>query len=186
MPKIVQYFDGNRPLYQQCIDQIKKSIPEGVTHELIKETFFTARYDNDYRAVTDVIRLNYLSRDPDMIWLDADTLIKKWIDFEMEKDKVYINSFNEASAIICNGQCDFFKGLLDLYNKDEALNYAGWFHKMLRDNRDKIELIPQGYFVHLALCRVFLNETPNFNNYGTQDFRVCKDSNGELKLTVNF
>ena len=182
---VIQYFDGKRPLYQQCMDQVKSAIPSGITHELIKETTLTARYQ-DYRAVSDLVRLTYLATDPNTVWLDSDVLIKKWPDFKMKKNRPYISRFNDGAVIFCNGCTELFKSMLELYNLDETIAYPGWFQELLVEHKSKIELLPEGYFVHVALSQVFLAETARFTNYSTADYKVYRDETGELKLDVRF
>jgi hypothetical protein len=182
MFNVIQYDDGLRPIYQQCMDQARSRMPQDINYSLITKTECEARYI-DYRAVSDVIRLKYAASDPNMVWLDTDILIKKWPDFEFKKGKTYIND-SSVSVIFVNGCTEFYKHLWDIYQQTEELNYSGWFQRLILKHKEIIEYIPTGYFAHCALSHaIFAGE--GFTNYGNTDFTITK-KDGELSLKVNF
>jgi hypothetical protein len=181
---VVQYDDGLRPIYQQCIAQAKNKLPATVDYMLITYSHHKPR-NNDYRAMSDIIRLNQAAAQPNMIWLDSDVLIKKWIDFDLLPGKVYIND-RTASVIIVNGCTEFFAKLWRIYEQTEELDYPGWLQRLLfKHGEGKIEYLPKEYFVHCELSHAIFAGA-GFSNYGTKDYTISKDDKGELQLKVSF
>ena len=180
---VIQYDDGLRPIYAKCIEQARSRIPESVEYTLVQHTDCKARCQ-DFRAVSDVLRLRMASERPDMVWLDSDVLIKKWPDFEFKKGRPYLND-RTASVIFVNGCTELFKNLWNLYEIDMDLNYPGWLQYLVKEYKDEFEYLPAGYFVHCCLSQA-IQAGENFSNYGTSDFRITKEENGQLNLKVFF
>jgi len=125
-----------------------------------------------------------MSIQPNLVWLDSDVLIKKWVDFPLKEGRPYMND-RTGSIIFVNGCNKFFESLYERYLNDESLNYPGWFQLLLKEHESEIDILPEGYFVHCCLSQA-IKAGNGFNNYGTQDFSIHKDENGALKLKVNF
>lgn len=182
---VIQYDDGLRPIYQKCIAQARSRIPADVEYMLLTTTSCKAR-NADYRAVSDVVRVKLASQQPNLVWLDSDVLIKKWIDFTLKPGKVYIND-HTASVVIVNGRTDLFKRLYELYDLDDTLSYPGWLQDTIHDNfMSDIEFLPRGYFVHIGMSSA-IHAGQNFDNFGHDGFTISRNKEtGELQLKVDF
>jgi len=180
---IVQYDNGIRPIYAKCINQVKANLPVGVKHDLISHNGVTVR-NNDYRAASEVVRLVEAASTPDMMWIDSDVLIKKWPNFEFKKGRPYCSEKWWEAIFYVNDCCEFFQGLLKEYD-DKNLCKPCWLRQLFIDHRFEFEMIPEGYFVHLALSSAIL-AGDTFNNYGGKDYNVYRDKNGELQLDIRF
>ena len=183
---VYQYDDGLRPVYKTCISQVEKNLPAHVSHILLDKADYAANCD-DYRAVSNILRCRLACYVKDMVWLDSDVLIKKWIDFPAKMGKVYFATGNsgdpEPWAFYVNGQTDFF---LDMYLKyeEEKPQNIWWFSEFLNNHRSRIELIPKGYFTHLMLSRAILAKN-NFHNIGTTEYNIKRDAEtNELKIEL--
>lgn len=179
--QIIQYDDGKRPIYAQCIDQVKRMAPLGVTHKLITHCAYELRND-DYRCASEIVRLTEAAHNPDMFWMDSDCLIKKWPDFDLKPGKPYMSRKWLEAIFIVNGACDFFQWLLDKYNK-EGISRKCWLRELFLNNRKEFEIIPEGYITHIAMSRAVM--VPGFNSCGSQDYRLYRDKvTQELKLEL--
>lgn len=185
MFNIIQYDDGVRPIYAKFIGQVKSHIPTNVIHTLIKKSNLNVR-NGDYRALSEIVRLTYAASNPYMVWLDSDVLIKKWVDFDLKPGKPYKSkTWNEAIFFV-NGCCDFFQKLLDEYNNNnEEIYKPCWLRQMFLDHESEFEMIPDGYFVHLAMSQAILAGN-NFDNCGNNDYNLYKDKNDELQFEIRF
>jgi hypothetical protein len=183
---VIQYDDCTRPIYAKCREQVQSRLPITVDFKLLTNTECQARC-SDYRAVSDVLRIKLAASQPDMVWLDSDILLKKWIDFPLKKGRPYFNDIHTMAVIFVNGCTKFFKTLWNLYNLDETMGKKiGWMQTYVRKHKSEIEILPEGYFVHCCMDQaIFAGK--NFNNYGTSEgYNIFKDDKGELQLKVRF
>ena len=155
MNKLVQILYNNHPAYRLCMNLNKEILQ---SHEL-DYTLLTERVlttgNRIFQEDTDIERLYYLQQNPTSVYLDADCIIEKWPDFEMEPGFPYI-SFDEE-AEMCKGWYDtwaifgnncqwFFDYLMSNYTKECS---RWWSHKLINNMRDKIKPLPKGYIRHL-------------------------------------
>lgn len=179
---IIQYDDGQRPIYAKAIAQVKESIPSGSRHTLISGCGYEVR-NGDYRAASEIVRLSEASTNPDMLWLDSDCLIKKWPDFEWKPGKPYMSERWLEAVFYVNGCCEFFSDMLKASEKYS--HKPCWLRKMFQDRKKYFEMIPDGYFVHMAFSTAIL-AGKSFANCGNRDYKLYRDSNGELQFDIRF
>lgn len=82
-----------------------------------------------------------------------------------------------------NDCCEFFKDMLK--DSEKYSHRPCWLRKMFMDRKKDFEIIPEGYFVHMALSRA-IHAGKNFNNYSTKDYKVYLDDNKELQFDIRF
>jgi hypothetical protein len=179
---IIQYDDGKRPIYAKAINQVRSSIPSGVTHNLIHSTGYTACND-DYRAISETLRLTQASVNPKMMWLDSDVLIKKWPDFEFKPGKPYCSKKHWEAIFYVNDCCEFFKEML--YDSKRFSHRPCWLRKMFQDRKSSFEFIPEDYFIHMTFSAAIL-AGKNFSSYGNKDYKVYFDDKKELQFDIRF
>jgi hypothetical protein len=84
--------------------------------------------------------------------MDADTLIDKLPDFELEEGFPYLyygGGIYDICVMLGNG-CQWFFDML--YERFDSKNPIRWYQPILnKEFKDKIKPIPEGYFRHLAL-----------------------------------
>lgn len=178
---IVQYDDGTRPVYTECIEQVKRNMPSGCKHKLITHCGYDIR-NNDYRCASEIVRLKEACVNPDMVWLDSDCLIKKWPDFDLKPGRPYMAKRWHEAIFFVNGACDVFKSILYDYNKS-GINTPCWLKKLFLDHRKEFELLPHGYIEHIAMSRAV--KVDNFKEYSNDNYKLYRDQiTGELKLDI--
>jgi len=185
--KIIQYDDGLRPIYRQCIHHVIEKKPKEIEHVLIEKAEIEARCD-DYRGVSNVLRVQEACKNPDMLWLDSDILVKKWPDFEFKPGKPYfahgLSGNPENWIFYVNGRCDYFQSLMDRYIENKGWTDLYWMARMIQANPKEVELFPRGYFIHLYLSRA-VKSGKHFSNYGNNNYNVYRDpETDELKLDI--
>lgn len=183
---VYQYDDGAREAYKECLEQVRTTVPLECQLRVLKKSDVFPNCD-DYRAVSNILRVNLACVTPDMVWLDSDILVDKWFDFPLKKGKVYFGRGEagkpEAWAFIVNGRTDFFQAM---YKKfcDEKPKNIWWISEFIQENIDETELIPDGYLTHLMLSRAIRSQK-FFNNYSTRRYRISKEKEtGQLKIEV--
>jgi hypothetical protein len=137
----------------------------------------------DPRCESDLLRCKLLSKDPDGEWIDTDS--EKIKNFIPPKDnKPYFSQGIRGRAngdiIIANGNTKVFIDLIKKYNKVD--HKPGWMQRILNSEfKDKICLIPDGYYIHLALCHTsHLMEGQSVSTGKA----VIQKINGELKRII--
>lgn len=179
---IVQYDDQTRPIYRQCIDQVKSKMPSGVTHQLITHCGHELR-NRDYRCASEIVRLTEATVNPDMFWMDTDCLVNKWFDFEFKPGRPYMATRDHEAVFYVNGCTDFFKMLLKEY-EDSKISQHCWLKKLFLNHKSDFEMLPEGYIIHIALSRAILARE-HFNQGGNKYYRLLRDKlTGELKLEL--
>jgi hypothetical protein len=135
------------------------------------------------RSESDVLRCKILSEDPDGEWFDTDCEIIN--EFVPPKDgKPYFSQGligrANGDVIIANSNTQFFKDLLDAFDKlPESGRNPGWMQALLRVNQDKIGLIPTGYYRHFCLCHTsHLSDGQSMSVNGA----ILQMVNGELSV----
>lgn len=149
---IVQYIRKPIPeSYQACMDQIestckKQSIPRWVIHELP----WPVEEKEDYRYQADIARIKLACENPDMFWLDCDCKIEKFWKPPVDGHPYFYNCSGQPDpcAFYVNGCSDFFKQLLDMFEKDQRLHTIGWIQCLLGSRGLNWKLIPSGIIKH--------------------------------------
>jgi hypothetical protein len=142
-------------IVKDCMDNVKFMAGDD-TYILIPPDHKKFDIKVAVRSESDVLRCTVLAQDPDGIWLDTDCeIINK---FTPPKDGLpyfsqgMIGKAN-GDVIICNGATKVFKDILADFDKlPESGKNPGWLQAWCRVNKDKIRLIPQGYYRHFCLC----------------------------------
>jgi hypothetical protein len=110
------------------------------------------KWTDDYRYDSDVTRIRQLCKPGEWHYLDIDTVVEK--DFKPPSmDKPWF-AHNCGSPDICNifsDKPEFFQRFLAEEQQINTARTFGVFQALLFDNRDKINLIPQGYYTHLNI-----------------------------------
>jgi hypothetical protein len=150
MQKVFSLIYNFHPLYRKCLEM--RQIPEWIDYEIITNRRVTTG-DRDFRQDTSIERLAYLQKYPDAWYLDADVIVDKWPDFEMEKGYPYLarldSNYYDDWAILGNGCQWFFDLLMERMGDDPK---PLWAHRIINTElRSKIRPIPKGYFRHLML-----------------------------------
>jgi hypothetical protein len=179
---IVTWFDREwneiPKIYRDCIQQVKDSLPKGWTHTLLPVGFYDT--NSFVRSISDKVRCEALIDDPQAIWVDADTRVRKW--FTPPDDKhVYVSTspdgkFN-GDVIYANKNVTTLKKILACYKPDDK---PGWLQRVM-NNEFKSELrpIPRECFCHLGLCHA--QHLGEGMSWGTQECSVRRVK-GELVL----
>ena len=139
-------------------------------------------FNVDVRSESDFLRCQILSKDPDGCWIDVDCeIINK---FTPPKDgKPYFSQGRVGQAngdvIIANGNSGIFSDILEYFY---ALTdrRPGWLQIWLQANKDKIGLIPRGYYRHLGI-----GHTGHLTDGQTMgvDGAIIKKVDGQLIIT---
>jgi len=159
MQKVFSFLYNNHPLYKKCLSI--RPINNSIDHEIITERVLT-NGSRSFALDTDIERIAYLQKHPDAWYLDADVVVKKWPDFEMEKGFPYI-SYDRIQydlwCILGNGCQWFFDYLMDYYYKCNEDPEPLWIHSLINSKLcDRIKRVSDGYFEHLLLRSIDFSE----------------------------
>ena len=152
MQKLFSLINSNPDIYTPWIN--RRVIPDWIDQEIITERISDRVFPTPQEN-SNIDRYTYLQKNPTAWYLDADVIVQKWPDFEMEKGLPYLacvcRMYNNW-AILANGCAWFFDYLLDLYEQRKNNHKRLWVQPLLnRELKDKIRPIPDGYFIHLSL-----------------------------------
>lgn len=144
---IVQYHIGEiRGERQNCVQQLKASLPENIKYELITKEIKIPEYKGkkSIRKDSGFVRLILLKENPDRIWVDTDITCNKWPLIEEGKPHIYGGK--------CSASIMYLKGFnnIDLLIKEFQKSYYLCMHYLLY-KRVKFSLIPADNFNHLQL-----------------------------------
>ena len=153
--KIVQMLYNDHSAYKQCIkmnDKIFKS--KNIDYKLLTKPLITSG-KRSISDDTDIDRIYYLQQNPSAWYLDADAIINKWPDFEMQSGYPYI-SYSGAQydlwAIFGNNCSWFFDYLMEAYYKANQKPIRFWAHYLINmELKNKVKPVPEGYINHLHL-----------------------------------
>ena len=154
---VFQLLYNDNALYKHCIKLNEKILKDnGVDHVVFTRPMISCG-TRSFCEDTDIDRMYYLSKNPNAIYLDADCIIKKWFDFEMEPGYPYISrdvEHYDMWAIFGNGCTGFFETLMQAYHKENDNPKQWWGHHLINNYlKEKVRPIPGGYIKHLHLGR---------------------------------
>jgi hypothetical protein len=177
---IYQFHSGSiLPLYQQCIDSVKKLVDP---KDYAFLTSFPKELEIDptvnIRAASDILRCHLLANDPTGIWIDTDVLAKS-IYVPQQSDKPY--SANHCAIMYCNGHPEFFAAMLEKRKTMRKNTIPGWLQHLVHcDYKDQWHEVPTGSYQHLALG--FTTQRINFSMIGNAERTIAIDSQGNMKI----
>jgi hypothetical protein len=141
--KYFTFIEVIQPNYQEILDH-NKSI---VDLTVFRKCPYDIQEGKDKRWRSDVARIMWMRDHPDWEWIDADCWIIKPIDFKTEKPMfLNCNGQPDIAVIMGNGDSSIFIEMLDAINGD-----VGWAQGWLDGHRNRISMIPHGYFDHRGL-----------------------------------
>lgn len=167
--KIVQILYNDQAAYRECMLLNKPLIEDhGADHVILTDRVLT-KGARCFCEDTDIERLFYLQNNPTAWYLDADTVIKKWPDFEMEPGYPYIScgdtGYYDTWAIFGNGCYWFFDYLMNIYMDFNCNPPRWWSHDLMNGLlKDKIRPVPEDYFFHLHFSGVSKSAPLSWHN----------------------
>ena len=174
-----QYCDGLKPLYLECVDQLRSKIPDNIGYKSWgKNPYIEYDHITDKRLRSDSIRVELLCQEGDNAYLDADTMCISFPNInEWEKDKPWMTKHSNGNftcAVIFSFGCNkFFKEIKDRYSTLSNKSPL-WLQTMINKYyKNDIYTIPNNHFVELALNM----DKGSFYACGTNQFSL-KQKNG--------
>lgn len=145
--KVLQAFQGSlTDKYKSCIDSVKACLPKDVGYEFVSKFPKSLDKTSDPRFASDLYRMQRLSKDGDLLWLDCDVEIIQWPVFEQKGKPYFVNNigYPDVWAIYSNGCQEYFKKLFGYYKT--GMPFA-WYYQFMKD----VYLMPNGCFLHHKL-----------------------------------
>jgi hypothetical protein len=183
MQKVFSLLYNQHPLYLQCLNLRK--VPGLVDHQIVTKRVLT-KDGGSFWFETDIERIDYLQKNPNSWYLDADVIVNKWPDFKMDYGVPYVSCVGnnyDTWAIMGIGCQWFYDYLMEYYYKCNGKPEMWWSHKKINGElKKKIKPIPEGYFRHLMLNGI-AKRTGDFK-IGGLGFTVER-KNDTWALTIN-
>lgn len=154
MQKLFSIINENSDIYLPCI--AKRVIPDWIEQEIITERISELIFSTPQENAS-IDRYLYLKNNPWAWYLDADIIVQKWPDFEMESGHPYLAVAGNPDtwAIMGNGCTWLFDYLIDFY-KNRGTNTGRIYARepfLSPEIAREIRPIPQGYFLHLSFSK---------------------------------
>jgi len=149
--KLIQIWCGetNTDLYkkyERSMDMVREMFLPNYERIIIKDMkgFFSPI------IVTDTVRIEYATQEPEMLYADCDIEFKKIPDFETGNGRPYFGHGIKGKINHClfyvNNNTKFFQKIIDERN-DRNLPYVhGWPMKIIR--KKKVNVIPKNLYNH--------------------------------------
>lgn len=157
--KIYQWYNSeSKPnIVTECITQVQS---KSKSYQLvpIEHGYFDNFSIPDLRCESNLLRCHLLADDSTGCWIDTDTEIIS--NYTPTTNKVCISqgrpNLANGDVILANNNSDFFVDMIDEYEKLSEIDKgkANWMETMWKTAKfkDRIELIPAGFYRHLGLC----------------------------------
>lgn len=136
---------------------VKSVVPVTSKHILIE------KQGEDPTRDSRSIRLEVLKDTPDGLWLDADSVLRKWFDFDFEPGFPYVlRNTCYASAIYCNG-CQ--KLISEIYEEQKQTKKCpcGLIKKRIKE----FKFFPEGYIEHFSVGQHIKSKKDNYKTSNT-------------------
>lgn len=152
MQKLFTIINDNSDVYMPWV--AKRIVPDWINQEIITERVSDRVFPTPQENAN-IDRYLLLQKNPTAWYLDADLIVRKWPDFEMEEGFPYLSCVGGMYnnwGILGNGCEWFFDYLLDIYEQRKDNPKRLWIQPILnKELKDKIRPIPGGYFYHVSL-----------------------------------
>jgi len=181
--KIVQFFNSDKipECYKFFMDKIKNDKPQNVQYKLI--TKFPQNFDlskfSDIRFASSLFRLQYLRDNPDSIWMDSDIIITKWFDFNPELSYLFKGPY-ECVMYISHNDRELVSEIINNFSVFDKRHMSS----LLAKYKHRFQIIPEGYFKHLAIGLTLNNIAGLWQQISNQD--ICFTRQDNNKILVKF
>jgi hypothetical protein len=145
---VTQYHVGEiTPARQECLDQLRLSIPNGIGYEMITQPINIPDYPGEHslRRDSGFARLMLLKENPNRMWIDTDVKCIQWPEIEEGKPFIYQGRC-PASVMYLKG-CETIDTMLSEFLKTTFLCMHYLLFRYV-----KYTFIPMECFNHLQLA----------------------------------